>query len=298
MLGNIAAIGVAVIWGLSFVAAKVVLSTLTPIMLATVRFSIASLVFTPIIVKESKRGNVPTPRELLKFAALGFISISIYFVLQYTGVKYAGAGISALLVVGLIPIFTGLTSTFILGEKYGVSKVLGTLLGFLGVGLIALPGFLLNNVDWLFYVGVACLLLNALCWALYSVLSRRLIQQRGGPLLIASYVTILGTLLLLPMSVTSDWGSVRYLHLEDWVSITYLALACSCVGYFLWNFSLQKLEAIRAAVWLYLEPVVAFIGEALLFGSLPSSTTIIGGTAIIVGALLTNLPTKLEKTTN
>ena len=275
-------------------AAQLVLSTLTPIMLATVRFSIASLIFAPIIVMEYVRGHSPKPKELLKYAVLGFISISIYFVLQYNGVKYAGAGISALLVVGLIPILTGLTSTILLREKYSTQKIMGTLLGFLGVGLITLPGLLLNNVDWLFYVGVAYLLLNALCWAVYSVLSRRLMQQAGSPILVTSYVTVLGTLLLLPMSVTSDWGSIRYLRIEQWLSIAYLALVCSCLGYFLWNFALQRLEAVKVTVWQYLEPLVAFMGEATLFGVLPTSTTIIGAVAIIAGALLTSWPTHRE----
>jgi len=134
-----------------------------------------------------------------------------------------------------------------------------------------MPGLLLDRVDWSFYLGILCLILNAVCWAAYSTLSRRLMNRLSRPLAVASYVTGLGTLALIPMSLTSDWGLVRHLQLGQWLSILYLAITCSCLGYFLWNFSLSRTEAVRAAVWLYLEPVAAFIGEALIFNSAKSN---------------------------
>ena len=284
-------------WGFSFVAARIILSTLSPVILATVRFGIASLIFAPVIVVEYHRRNYPEPGKLVELAFLGFLSISIYFVLQYTGVKYAGAGISALLVVGLIPVLTGVSSAFFLKEEYGIWRVFGTLLGLLGVALVAAPGLFLEKIDWLFYVGVLCLVLDAICWALYSTLSRRLMKETGKPLLTTSYVTVLGTLLLIPMSVSSDWSSVGSLQPGQWFSIFYLAVGCSCVGYLLWNYSLSTVDAVKVAVWLYLEPLVAFIGEALIFGTVPTTTTIVGGCTIIVGALITNWSEISSKTT-
>ena len=58
-----------------------------------------------------------------------------------------GRSISALLVVGLIPILTGLASIFVLKEKYDVQQISGTALGLFGVALIAMPGLLLDKVD-------------------------------------------------------------------------------------------------------------------------------------------------------
>lgn len=290
VLGTFFAVLVSVMWGFSFVAAQVVLSILSPVILAVLRFGIASLVFSPVIAVEFYRGNNPDSRQLMELAFLGFISISVYFVLQYTGVDYAGAGISALLAVGLVPVITGIASALLLHEGYGIREVSGTLLGFTGVALTILPGLFVKKIDWYFYVGVVCLMLNAACWALYSTLSRRLMRHTGRPLLTASYVTLLGTLLLIPMSATSNWGAVRYLEIEHWLGILYLALGCSCAAYFLWNFALSTMEAVRVTVWQYLEPLVAFIGAAVVFSTVPTATTIAGGGAIIAGALLTTWP--------
>ena len=286
--GTVSAVTVAVIWGLSFVAARVVLTTLTPVLLATLRFIIASIIFTPVIFSESRRGKTPSMEDLKEFALLGFLSISIYFWHQYTGIKYAGAGVSALLVVGFIPILTGFASAIVLGERLTAYKAFGTALGLLGVALIALPGLLIGEIDWLFYLGVVCLLLNGVCWATYSTLSRRLMKRLGRPAFVTSYVTVLGTAALIPMSAASNWALVWSLGPIQWVGVFYLAIVCSGLGYFLWNLALSKLEAVKAAVWLYLEPVAAFVGEIALFGTIPSPTTLAGGLIIFLGAYITN----------
>ena len=55
----------------------------------------------------------------------------------------------------------------------------------------------------------------------------------------------------------------------------------------MWNYALSRVEAVKAAVWLYFEPVAAFIGELVIFSIIPSLTTLIGGILIISGALFT-----------
>jgi len=290
--GVAAAITVSLIWGLSFVAASVVLTTLSPVVLATLRFTIASVLFLPVILRELNRGAKPTLSDLKETAYLGFLSISLYFWLQYTGVKYAGAGVSALLVVGFIPILTGVASSFMLGESLSRWQVAGSASGFLGVALITVPKLTDIQVKTGFLFGVLCLLGNAVCWSLYSTMSRRLMQRTGKPLMVTAYVTLSGTLVLLPLSLASDWSAVGLLTQSQWLSVLYLAIVCSGGGYLLWNYALSRLESVRAAIWLYLEPVAAFIGEALLLGVMPDTLTAGGGLLIMAGALLASAAKK------
>jgi drug/metabolite transporter (DMT)-like permease len=283
--GEASAITVSVIWGLSFVAARITLRVLPPILLAALRFLIASLIFLPLILRGLIQGLSPSRGEFVKLSFLSLLGVSIYFWLQYTGVRYAGAGISALLVVGLIPLLTGVSSSLLLGEGFGPRRVGGVLLGLLGVALITHPR-LQPEASSLFYLGILCLLLNALCWSLYSTLSRRLLRSMGRPHLLAAYITLLGTLGLLPLSLTSDWRLVHLLGPREWTCILYLSIICSGVGYLLWSFALSRVEAVRAAIWLYVEPLAAFIGEALLLGVVPKPSTIFGGILILLGAWL------------
>lgn len=286
--GTLAALFVATVWGLSFVAASMVLETLTPVLLATLRFIIASIIFSPILINSLRRGNKPSSKDLRDIAWLGFLSISIYFWLQYTGVQYAGPGVSAIIIVGFIPILTGLASSLILKEPFDRRRVLGIGLGFIGVALITLPNLVLGSVNTRFFIGVACLLGNAVAFSLYSTLSRRLLKQYAEPAIVTSYVTVFGTLALLPISLTSDWSTITTLTTNQWIAVLFLASICSGLAYFLWNYALSRLDSVQAAVWLYLEPVMAFIGVFILYGSVPSTLTIIGGVLVLVGAALTS----------
>lgn len=288
----LAAVTVSLIWGLSFVAASMVLKTLSPVTLATLRFILASLLFAPVIASDALKGALPSSVDLKEMALLGFLSISLYFWLQYTGVKYAGAGVSALLVVGFIPILTGEASSIILKESMGRGRFLGAATGFLGVAIVTLPKLTGVHVDTGFLFGVACLLGNAVCWSLYSTLSRRLMQRTGRPAFVTSYVTLFGALFLIPLSLTSDWGSLGALTVNQWVSVLYLAVVCSGGGYLLWNFALSRLESVRAAVWLYLEPVAAFLGEAVILGTVPDAVTAAGGVLVLLGAIVTSVSKK------
>lgn len=290
--GTLAAVLVSLIWGLSFVAASMVLKTLSPVTLATLRFILASLLFTPVIASNALKGELPSRADLREMALLGFLSISLYFWLQYTGVKFAGAGVSAILVVGFIPILTGVSSSIILKESMGQGEVLGAAIGFLGVATITLPKLTGVHMDTGFLLGVGCLLGNAVCWSLYSTLSRRLMQRTGRPLFVTSYVTLFGALFLVPLSLTSGWGSLGALTVNQWASVLYLAIVCSGGGYLLWNFALSRLESVRAAIWLYLEPVAAFLGEAIILGALPDPLTAVGGIMVLSGALLTSVSRK------
>ena len=287
-LGTLAALFVATVWGLSFVAASMVLENLTPVLLATIRFIIASILFSPILIRGLIRGNIPERSDLRDMAWLGFLSISVYFWLQYTGVQYAGPGISAIIVVGFIPILTGLASNIILKEPFNKRRIVGVALGFTGVALITIPNLVLGSVNTRFFIGVACLLGNAVAFSLYSTLSRRLLKKYSEPAIVTSYVTVFGTLALIPMSLTSDWSLVSTLEMNQWIAVLFLASICSGLAYFLWNYALSRIESVQAAVWLYLEPVVAFIGVFILYGNIPNSLTMAGGLLVLIGAAFTS----------
>lgn len=177
--GVLLTITVALIWGGSFVAAKIALETLSPLLLATVRFAIASILFTPLILRDMCRERIDVGRDLPKLLLLGLLGITLYFWLQYTGVKYAGASISALIVVGFIPVMTGIVSSIILKEPFTKVRLAGVLLGFSGVALIVTQRVHLEVKGVLFLLGAGSLLMNAVCWAIYSTLSREfLLNER------------------------------------------------------------------------------------------------------------------------
>jgi drug/metabolite transporter (DMT)-like permease len=117
------------------------------LILAKVRFLIAATIYSPVILLKYMKENEPKMADLKKLAVFGFISISIYFWLQYTVVQNVEAGISAVLVTGLIPVLTGLAGTAFLKERFNLKKGVGIAFDLCGVTLISPSKLLVNNID-------------------------------------------------------------------------------------------------------------------------------------------------------
>ncbi len=281
-------------WGASFVAARYVLESfvpgmpvLSPVMLATVRFFMASCVFAAVLLARRRTSERIRSQDLPALALLGQVGISVYFWLQYTGLKLTNASVSSVLVVGLIPLATMVVSGVTLHESLGGRRAGALALGAVGVLMVAGQQGLRASLETGFLVGSLCLVANAFCFAVYSTMMRKMREQYSSLVLTAA-VTVSGTAgLLLVAAFTQDWSSLPRLAPVQWAAVAYLSLVCSVLAYFLYNHALSYLEASKAAVWLYLEPVAAMLLGSLLLGETVSIHTLAGGAIILLSLTLT-----------
>lgn len=284
-----------VVWGGSFVAARHLLNPeapdrtrLAPLTLAAVRFAIASLFFVPILAAALRRGQL-TRRDLWRMVLLGQIAFSTYFWLQYTGVQKTNAGLSSILAVGLMPSVTAVLAPKAGEERTRLGAWAGLLLGFLGVGAIVLdrPFDAAATLD--FAIGALCLTGNAVAFAVYSLLSRRWMKETP-PLVMTAGTMVSGTAGLLVLAAIADPagpGRLASLEIPQWGAILYLALACSVGGYAAWTFALSRIEASRATVWIYTEPVTAMALGALVLGERYGAFALAGTGAVALSVIVT-----------
>jgi drug/metabolite transporter (DMT)-like permease len=280
-------------WGGSFVVARTLLAdsnpeaaTLTPTMLATVRFLIASVVLLPVLLHQHRHAQPVRLADVPLFLFLGQLAISAYYWLQYTGVQLTNASISAVLVVGLIPPGTAVFSAFLLREPFGRRKMVALVCGAVGIVVVASQKDLQLALETNFLFGAACLVADAACLAFYSPLLRRL-GARYSALTTTSAVTIAGTAgLLLVSLVSDDWSSLAAISSAQWIGILYLALICSIMSYAFYNYALSKLEASKAASWVYVDLLSAVALAALFLGETITPQTAFGGLVILIGLYL------------
>lgn len=286
-------LGAVTAWGGSFVAARAVLApsapgaaALSPTLLATVRFVLASILLAPALVRQHIRVRPFQPRDLWLFLLLGQLSISAYFWLQYNGVRLTNAGIAAIIVVGLTPLATLAISRVLLREPLGTRRTLGLLLGVVGVAVVVSQSGLHLQARGDFLIGALCLAADALLFALYTTLIRG-VRSRYPPLTITAGMILGGTLgLVLLALATGGWSQLTRLSAIQWLAIGYLGVVCSVFAYLCYNYALARLEASRAAVWIYLEPPIAVLLGALLLGEAISPPTIVGGLIIVISLVL------------
>ncbi len=277
-------------WGASFVAARVVLRTLDPLILAVTRFSIASVVFLPVLYRQYARGKGIMREDAPAFLLLGQLGVSLYFWLQYTGVSLTGAAVSSLIVVGLSPLITATLSPLMLREPVGKGLIPALLLGVAGVAFVVTQNGLTVAIRSGFLLGSLCLAADSAFFAIYSTQVRRL-GAKYPPLTVTAGITLSGTAGLIPISLfAGDWGRVAALSAIQWAAVAYLALACSIAAYLAYNWALSQVEAARASAWLYLEPLVASVLGAVLLGETVSARTVLGGAMIMTSLYLIQKP--------
>lgn len=144
-----AALAATVAFGLSFAATKVALQGFRPLLLASLRFTIAGGVLWLVwrarggrmavaAAGAEGRGRAGRRRELGRLALLGFVSLTLYFALETNGIARTTASEASVL-IATIPVFVGLLAAAFLGERLGVRRWLGVVLSFAGVaGMVAL----------------------------------------------------------------------------------------------------------------------------------------------------------------
>lgn len=285
-------------WGGSFVAARILLhadttnqTSLSPTILAALRFSLASLFFVVPLAIAIVRHQISL-RQLLQMAFLGQITFTIYFWLQYTGVQQTNASISSILVVGLIPVVTAFLSQFLSKEQLSLTRFGTLLLGFLGVAIIVWQKPVQVTLATGFLFGALCLVGNAFAFAIYSNLSKRWMQDIP-PLVMTGGTMLSGAVGLLLLSLldpsTNRWSDVARLNTIQWTALVFLATVCSVVAYFAYNVALTRIDASRVAVYIYFEPVVAILLGVTLLGESLNWQTLAGAATIGVSVVAVNL---------
>jgi len=281
-LGAVAAV---IFWGLSFIAAKYAMRELPPFVLATVRFLIASAIFMVIIAVRGWH-ILPEPQERIPVLFLGFLGVTFLFALQYSGI-YLTSSAQASALVGAAPIFIALLSVWLLGEQIPIRTLAGIIVAFAGMTVVISHGSLAGFRSGTNLIGSSMILLNSLSWALFSVLGKKY-SFRYHPMQLTGYVSIAGTILLLPLGVVQAIFLPVPFHLSlgTWGAVLFLSVFCSVLGYWLWYEALAHVKASTIGVYLYGEQAVTFAFAPLLIGEKLGYALLFGTALIILGIVI------------
>jgi drug/metabolite transporter (DMT)-like permease len=245
------------IWGVPYFFIRIAVQEVPPLVVAWGRITLAALILLPIAWQ---RGALaPLRPHLGAVCAFALVEFVVPFSAICIGERWIGSAIAGILVAG-VPLTIALMSRFAgLHEPLGPRRLLGLVIGFLGVaGLVGL-GPVSGVHGW---IGAACMLLATLGYAAGPlVIQRHLAQlQPIGPvaasLSVASLVLLLPAMLTLPSQVPP---------MVDLGSIIVLGVLCTAIAMWLMFSLVADAGAARASVITYINPIVAtLLGAGLL----------------------------------
>jgi drug/metabolite transporter (DMT)-like permease len=276
----------AVLWASASTATKIGLTVVQPLVLAEVRFAVAS--FIMLFIAHIILGQrLPTKSEWKQLVVYGLLNISIYLGLYVVAMKDITAGIGAL-GVGTNPVFISFLGIFFLKKKLHYTIIFSLIVCTLGVVCASWP--LLGNAT-VNIKGLIILLVSMLSYSIGALYFSSK-QWNGLSLLtINGWQTIIGGLLLLPFTIFFYKSQANQFNNRFWLSVTWLAIPVSIVAVQLWLWLLQ-LNAIRAGLWLFLCPLFGFIIAAMILKDSINTYTIVGILLVIAGLLLSRVNMK------
>lgn len=270
---------IVVIWGCTFVQTKVLINSgLRPDEIFTLRFVIAYLLMLPFAGHRLFLDNV---KDELTALLLGLFGGSLYFIVENYALAY-GYCSNVSLIVCLTPLVTAL----IVGWRYpaerlGKAGMAGSLLALAGMALVVFNG---NFVLKLSPLGDVLSLAACICWALYSLLIKRL-GTRYSNMLVTRKVFGYGLLTILPLVLVRgiDYNILVDGGVRVWGNILFLGCVASMLCFLGWNRCLVRLGTVRATNFLYLNPVVAILSSTLVLGERVTWIAISGAVLILAG---------------
>ncbi len=276
-----------VVWGASFVAVKIALRDVSPLTVIWVRFAIGLLMVGGLMSMRRERVTVPGP-ALARFALLGFLGIAFHQWLQVTGLETAQASTSAWIVT-TTPVFIAMLGRMVLRERLGLRRSLGIAVAILGVIVVVAKG------DWHAFVhgqtflwGDFLILVSAPNWAVFTILSRRVLQKHSA--VVTMFYAMLSGWLIVTVGFISGGGIAELgrLSLAGTGAIVFLGVFCTGLAYIFWYDALKVMPAARLGSLLYVEPLVTVFVAALLLGEGILISLILGGLLILTGVWIVN----------
>ena len=280
-------VGMAILWGASWPAGKILAQAAPPFTAAAWRFSLAVVMLLVWLIVSHKGLPKLSLKQSMGMVLGGAVGVFGYAYFFMAGLNSVAAG-RASLVVTLNPVLTTLFAAWIFGEKFNAKIGAGMVLATCGALIVMTHGepwkLLAGEVGY----GELLLLGCALTWSAYSLIGKVLLQ--GVPALAAiTYTSAAGLALLWIAAVLFEPATHPLATgFEVKAAVLFLALGATVLAY-VWYFSgIAKLGAGSAASYISLVPVFGVLTSTAYLGEALDSSLLLGGLLAVAGVVLMN----------
>ncbi|HJE02638.1 DMT family transporter [Aliarcobacter thereius] len=249
-------------------------------------FSFLSLLFVALVNKNLKEILSYTKKIFFVLFALGFLDFMFYLLL-YFGYHSANS-IEVLVIQYTWPIFIVVLSLFILKEKFTKRKLFAVTFGFIGVFLVISKGDISNlnfeNIDVLLVV-----LLSAFCFALFSVLSKKVrIDAVNAVMIYFLSATIYSFFTM------QTFSSFVIPESKDWIAILVNGVFINGISYLFWIKGLQIFDASKVAPFTFLIPILSAFFLVIVFDEAILMIYFVGLLFVVLAGLINSFKTLKE----
>ncbi len=271
-----------IVWGSTYLAIRVVVETMPPLLSGSLRFIVAGAIMFLVLRLRRGKGSTKTTRsEVLGATVIGTLLLLSANGLVMIAEQTVPSGLAALLIAS-VPLWVILYRT-LAGERVNRATLGAVAVGFIGVGILVLPG---NRPDGIGLAGPLMLIAASASWAMGSFLSRKLTLPKDPFVSTALQMVCGGTTMGIAAVARGELGSLDASSFSgaSIAALIYLVVFGSLLAFTAYVWLLQNAPLSKVATYAYVNPVVAiFLGWLILSESLTLS--ILLGAAVIVASV-------------
>ncbi len=276
-VGILAVLGSALCFGTTGTTQQLGVPDISPLAVGAARLLCGSLfLFLFAQIQRGGRGSFRAPRRDLFICGLG---VAIYQLTFFSAVHRTGIAISTVTALGSVPTFSAIVAYFVLGEKPQKSWYLGTSVTVLGIILVGTA----NGIDSFKPLGLLLAAIAGLGFAVFNVISRRSLARGAQDIWLTATSFGIAALFTSPFlfAQNPEWILTR----NGGLSVLWLGLVPTAIGYFLFTFGLKRVDSSTAATVVLAEPATATILAALIIGESLVLQSFLGIAIVAAGIL-------------
>jgi len=279
-----------IVWGSTFISSKRLLAVYTPAQIMLTRFLLAYAMLWLLRPKKLKCNR----KEEIIFLLLGLSGCSVYFYTENSALTYTLAS-NVSIIVAAAPIFTAILAHFAGVERFRSGTLWGFLIAFSGVILVVCNGTFVLKLN---PRGDLLALAAALCWAVYSVLIRKLDDSLDS-LLITRRTLFWGILTAIPMVLLegNHYPTEPLLTPVIAGNFLFLGLIGSGLCFVLWNRAFAYLGVVTTNSFIYVQPFITILVGWVFLREPISPLALVGAGLITTGVVATQRTPKHKRRT-
>jgi drug/metabolite transporter (DMT)-like permease len=290
-------VGLCAVWGSTWLAIKVGLKDLPPLLFAGVRMALACLLLTPFAF--TRPGPGPGRAERGWIAWSGLLQIGVSYACIFLAEERIASGLAALL-FATFPIFVGLFAHFLLpDEPLTARTIVSALLGLAGVAVVqgpALAASFASAQTRPLLVGSLLMLVSSAISGYSNVINKKHLG-RVSPLRNVWGQTLAGSSLLLVGAAVFERGAPARWTAASVGAIAYLAVVGTAQPFVALFWLIRRVPVAVIGTIPVVDTMVALVLGGLVLGETLSPRILAGGALILTGVLLAAMPRRLAPVT-
>ncbi|MBQ0909185.1 EamA family transporter [Flavobacterium sp. F-328] len=270
-------------WGTTWIASKEGVKHMPALQLVAIRQFLGGIIYISFFL--FKKTPWPKGKQWKTIAILSILNFVLSNALSTWGVKYISSGLGAI-IGACVPLWIVIIS-FFQGERLSKFSILGLLISFSGVCVIFydhLADFLIPD----FRFGIIISVISTITWAFGTLYTKQKAASFNPYFSLGIQMFLSSILLFAYNGATGTAVNLAEIPAISWWSIAYLVVFGSVLTFIAFIYALQNLPAAISSVYSYINPIIAVLLGALIFGETLNAAIAIGGSVTLFGLYLIN----------